>query len=95
MDASNNLAAATRRHFLASGALGMGGLAVAWLLDQQQAAASPAKPELGPRRFDVAAKATQHQPQATAMISLWMQGGPSHLDLFDPKPQMEKWNGAK
>ncbi|MCH8922910.1 MAG: DUF1501 domain-containing protein [Planctomycetes bacterium] len=30
---------------------------------------------------------------AKAMISLFMQGGPSHLDLFDPKPQMARWHG--
>jgi len=32
-------------------------------------------------------------PQAKAMISLWMQGGPSHHDLFDPKPEMAKYDG--
>ena len=34
-----------------------------------------------------------HEPRADALISLWMQGGPSHLDLFDPKPGMQKFDG--
>lgn len=42
----------TRRHFLSQQAFGLGGLALSWLL-QQDAAASPAKPELEKRTFDV------------------------------------------
>lgn len=75
--------------------MGIGGLALAWLLNQERALGKPAKPELVPRKFDVAAKPPQHEPRAKSMISLWMQGGPSHLDLFDPKPEMAKWDGAK
>ena len=29
------------------------------------------------------------------MISLWMQGGPSHIDLFDPKPLLNRLDGTK
>lgn len=79
----------TRRHFLSQQAFGLGGLALSWLL-QQDASASPAKPELEKRTFDVKPRRPAAPPQATAMISMFMQGGPSHHDLFDPKPELLK-----
>lgn len=83
----------TRRHFLASNALGLSGVALAWLLNQDKAFANPAKPELSPHAFTLAAKPPQKPARANAMISLWMQGGPSHLDMFDPKPELQKYDG--
>jgi hypothetical protein len=85
----------SRRHFLASGSLGIGGLALSWLLQQEATRAAPTKPMLQPQRFDLKPKTPPHPAKATAMISLWMQGGPSHLDLFDPKPELDKLNGKK
>ena len=78
----------SRRHFLAAGSLGLGSLATAWLSQQQQLKAAPARPELEPVHYDTLPKNPPGQPRAEAMISLWMQGGPSHIDLFDPKPAM-------
>ncbi|HJT76042.1 MAG TPA: DUF1501 domain-containing protein [Gemmataceae bacterium] len=87
---------ATRRHFLATNALGIGGVALAWLLRQDGLLAEePSRPELEPHQFDLKPKAPHHPPRARAMISLFMQGGPSHLDLFDPKPVLAKYNGTK
>ena len=83
----------SRRHFLAQGAMGIGGLALAWLLKQENLLAAPERPELEPVTFDTTPKPPHHEPQAKAMISLWMQGGPSHLDMFDPKPLLHKWDG--
>jgi len=83
----------TRRHFLASNAMGLGGLALAWLLKEDCLLAAPSRPELEPRRFDLTPKQPHFAPRARAMISLFMQGGPSHLDLFDPKPMLERYNG--
>lgn len=34
-----------------------------------------------------------HAPKATAVIQLFMHGGPSHVDLLDPKPALEKFDG--
>ena len=82
----------SRRHFLASGSLGLGALATAWMAQQQQAQAAPSRPELEPTHFDTVPKSPSGEPRASAMISLWMQGGPSHIDLFDPKPAMAKWH---
>ena len=76
----------SRRHFLATSSMGIGGLALAWLLKRKACSPTPGRPELEPRRFDLLPKPTHHEPKARAMISLFMQGGPSHLDLFDPKP---------
>ena len=83
----------TRRHFLASNALGLGGVALAWLLNQEKSLAKPSKPALSPLKFTLKAKPPQQPARANAMISLWMQGGPSHLDLFDPKPELQKYDG--
>ncbi len=83
----------TRRRFLASSTFGMGGLALAWLLNRDGLLAAPEKPELEPHSFDLKAKAPHFQPRARAMISLFMQGGPSHIDLLDPKPELHRFDG--
>jgi hypothetical protein len=80
----------SRRHFLASQGFGLSSLAFAWLLKQDGALAEPAKPPLERQSFDLLPKRPLHPPQTTAMISMFMQGGPSHLDLFDPKPEVQK-----
>ena len=81
-----------RRHFLATGAMGVSQLALAWLL-QRPVRAEAERPELGKKHYDLTPKTPQHEPRAKAMISLWMQGGPSHIDLFDPKPDMRRYDG--
>lgn len=83
----------TRRHFLAENAVGIGAVALASLLHEEGVLANPEKPELEKRVYDLTPKPPAVKPRANAMISLWMQGGPSHLDLLDPKPQMAKYDG--
>lgn len=80
----------SRRHFLEQQAFGIGSLALAWLLQQDDVHAAPAKPLLERPTFDLHPRATAKPPQARAMISLFMQGGPSHIDLCDPKPELNK-----
>ena len=80
----------TRRHFLSQQAFGLGGLALASLIRQDELRAAPVKPLLQRRDFDPQQRPPVHRPQATAMISLFMQGGPSHMDLCDPKPELVK-----
>ena len=75
--------------------MGLGSLALAWLLNEENLLAEPAKPELQQRKFDLTPKAPHTEPRAKAMISLFMQGGPSHIDLFDPKPALHKLDGSK
>lgn len=80
----------TRRHLMAQSAFGLSGLALNWLLQQDHATAAPPKPELEPQTYDLNPRAARSAPQATAMISMFMQGGPSHIDMFDPKPELSK-----
>jgi len=73
--------------------MGIGGVALAWLLKQEGLLAKPAPPNVERRRFDLTPKLPPGRPKAQAMISLFMQGGPSHMDLFDPKPELDKLDG--
>lgn len=80
----------TRRHFVKQQAFGLGGMALSWLLGQDVLRAAPPKPLLEPATFDLKPRPPAQAPQAKAMISMFMQGGPSHIDLFDPKPELTK-----
>ena len=84
-----------RRHFLTSNAMNVSSLALAWMLNHDRAAADSKKPDLERPTFDTTPKPASAEPQATGMISLWMQGGPSHHDMFDPKPGMAKYDGQE
>ena len=79
----------TRRHWIAQQSLGLGSLAWAWL-QQHGLKAEPPKPNLEAPSFDITPKVPAARPQATAMISMFMQGGPSHIDMFDPKPELNR-----
>ncbi len=94
MNHFGDIGSATRRQFLATGGLGIGSVALTWLLNEEKLLAAPARPELEPQKFDLLPKQPPHEPRAKAMISLFMQGGPSHLDLLDPKPALNKLDGA-
>jgi hypothetical protein len=85
----------SRRHFLATGGFHLSAFGLAWLLKQDGLLASPEKPMLERAHFDVLPKKPHFQPRAKAMISMFMQGGPSHIDLFDPKPELDKLDGQK
>lgn len=83
----------TRRHFLERG-YGLGGIALATLLKEQGLLANPAASGGGTKHFDNLPKPPHHSfGKARAMISMFMQGGPSHIDLFDPKPELVKLDG--
>ncbi len=83
----------TRRQFLAQNAMGIGSVALAWLMQQEKLLGAPHLPRAD-RAFDMTAKPPQAAPRARAMISLFMHGGPSHVDLFDPKPELSKRSGS-
>jgi hypothetical protein len=83
----------TRRDFLERG-YGLGGIALATLLKDQGLLANPAISGEGHQQFDTLPKPAHHRfGQAKAMISMFMQGGPSHIDLFDPKPELQRLDG--
>ncbi|WP_237607666.1 DUF1501 domain-containing protein [Roseimaritima sediminicola] len=83
----------SRRHFLATNAMSLGSVALASLLQQDRAAANSERLKPEPRTYSLDPQPPQHPPRARAMISLWMQGGPSHIDLFDPKPKLNEYDG--
>lgn len=82
-----------RRHFLAASGWSLSSLALAWLTQQETARAEPRKPDLVRAAFTLQPKPPHQPPRATAMISMFMQGGPSQVDLFDPKPELNRLDG--
>ncbi|HSI34189.1 MAG TPA: DUF1501 domain-containing protein [Tepidisphaeraceae bacterium] len=81
----------TRRDMLMNTGAGFGGLALRWLLgsDAGAYAAAPQAPRVNP----LAPKPPPLAAKAKRVIFLFMYGGPSHLDLFDPKPALTKYDG--
>ncbi len=73
----------TRRALLRDAFCGFGSLALASLLHQEEARANPLAPK------------SPHRPgaRARAVIFLFMAGGPSHLETFDPKPLLNRLHG--
>jgi hypothetical protein len=89
-----NLNSTSRREFLARNALGIGSVALAWLMNEDRLLAMPANVPKKPPTFDLKPKRPATEPQARAMISLFMHGGPPHMDLTDPKPVLSKYSGS-
>lgn len=85
----------SRRHFLQSSAFSLSSLALASLLRQDGLLAAPAKPHGEAVPFDLTPKTPRTFGRAKAMISLFMVGGPSQMDLFDPKPLLTKYDQQK
>ena len=79
----------SRRAFLSRTGSGLGSIALAHLL-ASEGVLSPAR---AATTDSLSAKRAHHPPRAKAIIWLFMEGGPSHIDLFDPKPELEKLAG--
>jgi hypothetical protein len=77
-----------RREALSRLGGGFGGLILATLLGEARAQSSGT-----PSRFDVLPRTPPAPARAKAVIQLFMHGGPSHLDLFDPKPMLAEYDG--
>ena len=71
-----------RRRLLKTSAIGFGHLAFSALLNNTHANASP-----------LAAKQPHFAPRAKRIVFLFMKGGPSHVDTFDPKPLLDRDHG--
>jgi hypothetical protein len=78
--------AITRRWFLRDCRVGLGGMALSSLLGESLAGAVSRSDPLAPKSPHFPAKAKN-------VIFLFMAGAPSHLELFDNKPQLAKFNG--
>ena len=73
----------TRRAFLGRSAGGIGSVALASLLNDKLHAGQGSLSNF------------HHAPKAKRVIFLFMAGGPSHIDLFDPKPKLNELDGKK
>src|SRR5262245_41613684 len=92
--------AATRRDFFRTVSGGICGAALSYLLGRDlyggsaSPAAEPAAVESSaPRSYDLRPQRPHFEPRAKAVIHLFMNGGPSQVDLFDPKPQLDRRHG--
>lgn len=82
----NDMLMASRRDFLLRGGAGFGALALTGMLAQKDAFATV---DSSPVRLP------HFAPTAKRVIFLFMEGGPSHMDLFDPKPLINKLAGQR
>jgi hypothetical protein len=71
---------------------GFGGLALAALFGDSQAEGAVGQVQAGPVRYDLQPRAPHLPARARAVIQLFMHGGPSHVDLLDPKPMLAKYD---
>jgi hypothetical protein len=77
----------SRREFLSRAGSGFGALALAYMLAEERGLAAALDASMGQ------AQQPHHPARAKSVIWLFMEGGPSHLDLFDPKPTLERLAG--
>ncbi|MBO0700883.1 MAG: DUF1501 domain-containing protein [Zavarzinella sp.] len=75
----------TRRHFFRDCGIGLGTMALGSLLARETQAAPVTNP--------LAPKPPHFAPKAKAVIFLFMAGGPSQFELFEPKPELQKLHG--
>ena len=76
----------TRRHFFQQCGIGLGGMALGSLIAGEGAAMTEAVNPL-------AVQPTHYAPRAKRVIFMFMAGGPSQLELFDYKPELQKFSG--
>lgn len=82
--------AVSRREMLASAGAGFGAVALAGLLDQETTASTA---DVIVSEAPLAARPPHFPGRAKSVIFLFMEGGPSHIDLFDPKPTLDELAG--
>jgi hypothetical protein len=80
--------ATTRRDFFTRAGSGLASIALAQMLQEEGLAAAT-----GSAADPMAPKKPHHPPTAKSIIWLFMEGGPSHVDLFDPKPRLQELAG--
>src|SRR5579864_5600025 len=81
----------TRRQLLARMGTGLGLLGLAGVISEQGLRAE----EAGPLANPLAPKAPHFPPRARHIIHLYMNGGPSQVDTFDPKPALARYQGQR
>src|SRR6266404_1955387 len=86
MNSNSGLSLLSRRQMLRTFANGFGMVALAGLL-ADEASAEPASSN------PLLVRPPQYPAKAKRIIFLFMSGGPSHVDLFDPKPLLDRDSG--
>ena len=93
---NEDVSSINRRDCLDRICLGFGGLALRGLLagslPTARATAAGSNPQ-GVVQTPLGERATVIKPRAKRIIFLFMHGGPSHIDLFDPKPELQRNDG--
>ncbi|MBC7966226.1 MAG: DUF1501 domain-containing protein [Fuerstia sp.] len=85
--------AQTRRELLQNLACGFGSVAMTHLLASGKASGEELNSQRTIPTEGLAPKPTHFDPKALSVIFLYMDGGVSQVDSFDPKPHLDKWNG--
>src|SRR5215208_3439448 len=82
----------SRREMLSRCGMGMGAVGLAGLLGSVGGLSSVARAgEMGSSSSPLAPKAGHFRPRAKRVIHFFLNGGPSHVDTFDPKPALETY----
>lgn len=79
---------ASRRDFLLRAGGGFGAIALSYLLGESEARSNSGV-------AGAIGRTPHHKPRAKSVIFLFMEGGPSHIDTFDPKPELTRLDGKK
>src|SRR5687767_11718932 len=87
--------ATTRRQFFGRSTTGIGVMALASLLNEGLLAGTAAGSSSTALPTGGALGRLHFAPKAKRVIYLFMSGGPSHIDLFDPKPTLDKRTGEE
>src|SRR5712691_5296436 len=94
--------ALTRRGLFERVSGGIYGAALTYLLSRELcrgsgllAAETTGREQARRRSYDLEPRAAHFEPRARAVIHLFMNGGPSQMDLFDPKPMLESHHGEQ
>src|SRR5690348_7720731 len=83
----HNWPVATRREFFMRAGSGLAGISLAYMLNQDRLRGASVRVD------PLAPKPPHHPPTAKSVIFLFMEGGPSQIDLFDPKPKVTELDG--
>ena len=81
----------TRRHFFRECGVGIGAMALGALFARDGLGAEASR--TGQSADPLAPKQPQFAPKAKSVIFLFMAGGPSQFELFEPKPELQKYHG--
>jgi hypothetical protein len=81
----------SRRELLQSAGYGFGAIALATMLAEEDGRAEPGRSQGA--QDPLVPKKPHFAPKAKRVIFLFMSGGPSHVDTFDPKPELTRLHG--